>query len=180
MTRIESSSDRPSGLALATSLVIIKTAIGFIGLTPAYRFGTFTAIVSAIAAAYFLWRGKNWARIVVLCICVVMFLLLLIELPKHDLVRTTRNVVVSAIALFLLYYLNTSAVKSYFYRQVPADSSNQTLQPTPSRLVSFPFMIKTVPKVAICALIRMLPMLTRSGFPSMSHRFPLAPFARHG
>jgi len=24
----------------------------------------------------------------------------------------------------------------------------------------------------------MLPMLTRSGFPSMSHRFPLAPFAR--
>jgi len=26
------------------------------------------------------------------------------------------------------------------------------------------------------ALIRMLPMLTRSGFPSMSHRFPLAPF----
>jgi hypothetical protein len=26
------------------------------------------------------------------------------------------------------------------------------------------------------ALIRMLPMLTCAGFPSMSHRFPLAPF----
>ena len=30
------------------------------------------------------------------------------------------------------------------------------------------------------ALIRILPMLTRSGSPSMSHRFPRAPFARRG
>jgi hypothetical protein len=30
------------------------------------------------------------------------------------------------------------------------------------------------------ALIRMLPMLTCSGFPSMSHRFPLAPFTSGG
>jgi len=30
------------------------------------------------------------------------------------------------------------------------------------------------------ALIRMLPMLTPSGFPSMSHRFPRAPFASGG
>jgi hypothetical protein len=116
MTPIESSSDRPSGLALATSLVIIQAAIGFIGFHSAYRFGTFAAIVSFITLPYFLWRGKNWARVVVLCLCVVTFLLLLIELPKHDLVRTTRNVAESAMALFLLYYLNTSAVKSYFYR----------------------------------------------------------------
>ena len=116
MTPVESTSDRPRGLALATSLVIIGDAIGFIGFTPAFRFGTFAAIVSAIGAAYFLWRGKNWARVIVLCVCVVTFLLLLIELPKHDLVRTTRNVVQSAIALFLLYYLNSSAVKLYFCR----------------------------------------------------------------
>jgi len=38
-------------------------------------------------------------------------------------------------------------------------------------------MIKILPALASRALIRMLPMLTHSGFPSMSHRFPLAPFA---
>jgi len=30
------------------------------------------------------------------------------------------------------------------------------------------------------ALIRILPMLTRSGFPSMSHRFSRAPFTSRG
>ena len=59
-------------------------------------------------------------------------------------------------------------------------TSNQPLQPTPSRLVSFPFMIKMLRETAIRALIRILPMLTRSGFPFMSHRFPLAPFASRG
>jgi hypothetical protein len=41
-------------------------------------------------------------------------------------------------------------------------------------------MINILSEIANRALIRMLPMLTRSGFPSMSHRFPLAPFARRG
>jgi hypothetical protein len=41
-------------------------------------------------------------------------------------------------------------------------------------------MIKILPEIASRALIRMLPMLTRSGFPSLSHRFPLAPFASGG
>jgi len=41
-------------------------------------------------------------------------------------------------------------------------------------------MIKMLQEIANRALIRMLPMLTRSGFPSMSHRFPLAPFTSRG
>jgi hypothetical protein len=41
-------------------------------------------------------------------------------------------------------------------------------------------MIKILPEIASRALIRMLPMLTRSGFPSMSHCFPLAPFTSRG
>jgi hypothetical protein len=40
--------------------------------------------------------------------------------------------------------------------------------------------IKALPEIASRALIRILPMLTRSGFPSMSHRFPLAPFTSRG
>jgi len=41
-------------------------------------------------------------------------------------------------------------------------------------------MIKMLQEIANRALIRILPMLTRSGFPSMSHRFPLAPFTSCG
>jgi hypothetical protein len=41
-------------------------------------------------------------------------------------------------------------------------------------------MIKILPELANRALIRMLPMLTRPGFPSLSHRFPLAPVAIRG
>jgi len=41
-------------------------------------------------------------------------------------------------------------------------------------------MIRIRSETARRALIRILPMLTRSGFPSMSHRFPLAPFTSRG
>jgi len=41
-------------------------------------------------------------------------------------------------------------------------------------------MIKILKEIAKCALIPILLMLTRSGFPSMSHCFPLAPLARRG
>jgi len=41
-------------------------------------------------------------------------------------------------------------------------------------------MIKMLREIANRALIRILPMLTRSGFPSMSPRFPLAPFTSRG
>jgi len=41
-------------------------------------------------------------------------------------------------------------------------------------------MTKIPTEIASRALIRMLPMLTRSGFPSMSHRFPRVPFTSRG
>ena len=53
-------------------------------------------------------------------------------------------------------------------------------QPTPSGLFPPFYMIKILSEIAIRALIRILPMFTRSGFPSISHRFTLAPFTSRG
>ena len=58
--------------------------------------------------------------------------------------------------------------------------SNQTLERTADRLEDLLLTTSTLEPEAQHALIRMLPMLTRSGFPSISRRFPRARFVSGG
>ena len=116
MVSASTNSDRPNGFVLATGIVLLQTIVGFIHFAPAFRFGLVAAIANSFVYPYFFWRGKNWARIVVLIISGGYFVLLLIQLRHHDPIRTSRNAIECILGGFLLYWLNTACVRAYFHR----------------------------------------------------------------
>jgi hypothetical protein len=108
--------DRPSSLPVAAALIVTRDIIAFISFRPAFRGATIASIASCIAVVYFFWRGKNWSRIAVLAISVISLLGLFFDLQQSDPVRTIAGVIHAVISIILLWWLNTSEMKSYFHR----------------------------------------------------------------
>jgi hypothetical protein len=66
---------------------------------------------------WFYWRGQNWARILVL-LTSVLCLYNLQSLSSANLVSKVMLVGEAGVAVFLIYWLNTSPAKQYFKRRV--------------------------------------------------------------
>ena len=120
---------RPKAVTISTWLMAILNILGYAILwEPAAhktRFAVFffiTIFTLTIAAGYvvlwFYWKGKNWARILVLLNCFLCFY------NVHDLhfvlrVNPVEKVMLmgeAVLAVFLLYWLNTQEAKAYFKR----------------------------------------------------------------
>jgi hypothetical protein len=120
---------RPKAVTISTWLMAILNILGYAILwepdAHKTRFAVFffiTVFTLTIVAGYivlwFFWRGKNWARILVLLNCFLCFY------NVHDVhfflrVNPVEKVMLlgeAVLAVFLLYYLNTRRARAYFKR----------------------------------------------------------------
>ena len=120
---------RPKTVSVSTCLMAILNILGYAILwepeAHRTRFAAFffvTLFTFTIAAGYvvlwFFWKGKNWARILVLLNCLVCLY------NVHDIhflfrVNPVEKMMLmgeAALANFLLYWLNTREAKAYFKR----------------------------------------------------------------
>jgi hypothetical protein len=110
---------RPEGLAATAILMSITNAMGWmiIDWSKPHAGLIFIAITITIAINYlviwFYWKGKNWARILVLLTC----LLCLFNLLQWNRIGFAERVMVGSeavLAIFLLYWLNTKDVRAFF------------------------------------------------------------------
>jgi hypothetical protein len=121
---IMSGSERPKGLASTAAAMSVTNAMGWAiidwSLPTAWR----TFIVSTILIAigygviWFYWKGKNWARVLVLLTC----LLSLFNLSFWNRNRLPERAMIgieAALSLFLLYWLNTRKVSAFFAAEKP-------------------------------------------------------------
>src|SRR5215471_4090666 len=116
---MERASMRPSGLAPVTLAMCILNLTGV-----AFAYGTevppamvmpiliLVMLVSYLALWYF-WKGRNWARWLVLVTSGVA-LLNLLGLPTFTDFQKVVVVIEAALGGFLLYWLNTRAVREFF------------------------------------------------------------------
>ena len=123
--------ERPIPIHISTILMCITNFIGFFLINwdhshAAALFVIYTGFIAiGYLVLYFFWQGSNWARWLVLATC-VLCLWNLWELRKsnrvqnvrppiyNEHVRTAMVIIEAIIAAYLLYYLNTKAVKSWF------------------------------------------------------------------
>jgi hypothetical protein len=82
--------------------VVVRSAINFTLM-----------IVLGYVVIWFYWHGKNWARILVL-LTSLSCLYNLRDLQSANLVVRFMLIGEAAVAVFLLYWLNTSEAKAYF------------------------------------------------------------------
>jgi hypothetical protein len=77
-------------------------------------FVTFTLMIAAgYLVLWFYWRGRNWARILVLVTCFLCFYNLR-EFLSANLIVKIMLVGEASVAVFLVYWLNTSQAKAFF------------------------------------------------------------------
>jgi hypothetical protein len=119
----------PNAVRISTCIMAVLNILGYSILwepeAHRTRFAVFffiTVFTFIIAAGYvvlwFFWKGKNWARILVLLNCFVCFY------NVHDFhlflrVNPIEKVMLfgeALLAIFLLYWLNTREAKAYFKR----------------------------------------------------------------
>jgi hypothetical protein len=120
---------RPKAVTVSTWLMAILNILGYAILweptAHKARFAIlffitiFTLIIAAgYVVLWFFWKGKNWARILVLLNCFICFY------NVHDFhfflrVNPVEKVMLmgeAVLAVFLLYWLNTREAKAYFKR----------------------------------------------------------------
>ena len=116
--------NRPAGITVTTILMAICNAMGWliIDYSSPHAHGTFVIFTVLILAGYAVlvayWKGKNWARILVLINSVITILNLRYwNLPSPTILRTPNRVMIAsefAIGIFLLYWLNTSCIRAFF------------------------------------------------------------------
>jgi hypothetical protein len=116
---------RPKVVTISTWLMAVLNILGYALLWEPHKtrsavlflFVAFTFIISAgYVVLWFFWKGKNWARLLVLLNCFVCFY------PLHDVHRylhvnpVERGMLFGnlALALFLLWYLNTREAREFF------------------------------------------------------------------
>ena len=114
-----SDSERPKGLTGTAVFMSVTNAMAWAIIDwskPDSRilFAVFTIfIVVGYVVIWFYWKGRNWARILVL----LTSLLCLYNLYHWNRYELTERVMVAAealLAIFLLCWLNTAKVRSFF------------------------------------------------------------------
>jgi len=110
---------RPKGIKETAVLMSILNATGFAIIDwskphPYIKFSIFTTIILVgYIVIWFYWKGRNWARILVL----LTSLLCLYNLYHWNRYGLRGQIMVGAeaiLAIFLLYWLNTADVRSFF------------------------------------------------------------------
>jgi O-antigen/teichoic acid export membrane protein len=92
-------------------------------------FGVIFGFIAAVSfvVIWFFWRGRNWARWLVLATSVLALLNVLL-IPSSNLAAQFLIGVEAAVAVWLLYWLNTEDVSRYFKRF--GKRANTLLRPT--------------------------------------------------
>jgi hypothetical protein len=117
--------NRPMGITVTAILMSITNAMGWMMIDwhtekVQIRFVTYSLLILiGYVFLWFYWQGRNWARLSVIA-CSLMAILNLsnwnsskpgtILLPRHIMIASE-----AAIALFLLYWLNTRPIRSWFH-----------------------------------------------------------------
>jgi hypothetical protein len=113
---------RPRGIIASTLAMVILNLSGIVGLQWSDR-GEVVAALFFILCGYivlwYYWRGKNWARILVLITsALAIFNVSKILRPYGSAVLYNSFIVVeAALGVFLLYWLNTKDVRHWFMRR---------------------------------------------------------------
>ena len=110
---------RPKGFKETTILMCVFNICGYAWIDPSIEnlilqiaVGTIVIGLSYIVLWHY-WNGKNWARSLVL-ITSIIALLNLIDFMDLNMLQKIIAIGEAALACYLLYWLNTKEVESYF------------------------------------------------------------------
>ena len=127
-TRMDLDVMRPTELRAITIAMAILNLTGFLMKDAAILDPTVSLVfvIVVMAASYvvlwYFWIGRNWARWLVL-LTSVLALLNLLEMPDVNATLQAVLLVEAALGAYLLYWLNTSAVRAFFRRSRAADGA---------------------------------------------------------
>jgi hypothetical protein len=120
---------RPKAVTISTWLMAVLNILGYAimwepeahetRLTVFFFILVFTLTIAAgYVVLWFFWKGKNWARILVLLNCFVCFYNVrdIHFFLRVNPVEKVTLVSEAVLAIFLLYWLNTREAKVYFKR----------------------------------------------------------------
>lgn len=122
---------KPSGLAPVTLAMCILNPTGFAflegsGVAPVILVPVFGFIMLlGYVVLWYFWKGRNWARWLVLVTSGVA----LLNLPLLATASLIQNVVIvaeAAMGVFLLYWLNTRAVRGFFTSKSPGGAGQDS------------------------------------------------------
>lgn len=108
-------SGRPKALTPTTICMALCNPLGYAFVDsslPQILVATLIVLVS-YAFIWFYWKGRNWARILVLATSVISFLNLF-GMAGASQLQQTIIVVEAGLGVFLLVWLNQKAVRDYF------------------------------------------------------------------
>ncbi len=115
---------RPFGITITTILMCFTNAMGFLLIdwqlpnagVLLFLFSLF--IVLGYIALRFFWKGRSWARWLVMLTCLqCLWNLKALIHPSHLLIRRVEVPMVlleGIIAIYLLWYLNTRPIRTWF------------------------------------------------------------------
>lgn len=116
---------KPKNMKIVTILLCLFNLYGLVGLfflnTESEHFKYVAAVAGVVVLLsyiiiFFFWKGKNWARLLVL----LAALLSIPNIYNFAIFHIVSKVVIGAefiFALYLLYWLNTKPVTDYFSNQ---------------------------------------------------------------
>jgi len=119
---------RPSRLAPVTLAMCVLNPTGFVfikgsGVGAAILVPVFSLImILSYVVLWYFWRGRNWARWLVLVTSGVA-LLNLLGLATASAIQKVVIVIEAATGGFLLYWLNTRAVRGFFAPKAPGNAA---------------------------------------------------------
>lgn len=75
-------------------------------------------IALCLTVTYFYWRGKNWARVLVLIFSILAIGgIWMIDIPNDGYFGAAIMLAEAALGAFLLYWLNTTSMRQFFKRR---------------------------------------------------------------
>ena len=126
---------RPRAVTISTWLMAVLNILGYSLLWEPHKTRsivvflfvvfTFSIFVGYVVLCFF-WKGKNWARLLVLLDCFVCFYNVR-DVPRFLRVNPVEKAMLlgeAALAVFLLWYLNTREAREFFQ---PRQVSHQTV-----------------------------------------------------
>jgi hypothetical protein len=122
---------RPKTVTITTWFMAVLNFFGYATLwdvqqkPTSYVMGVFIGSTLVIAVGstvlWFHYHGKNWARLLVLLTSVVILINNALAFRSANPIVKVVDVVESAVAVFLLVWLNTPAARRYFKQSSPVD-----------------------------------------------------------
>ena len=116
---------KPASLNILTLILCLFNCYGIAGLFflnveatifKVYAFVAVIVVIISFVVLWFFWKGKNWARILVLITSVVCFFNLyhFMLYPPITRIITGSQML---LGVYLLYWLNTEEAKAYFQKK---------------------------------------------------------------